>query len=141
MIRKAYKRNTRISRRAASAVEFALIAPLMISFTFGLIEFGRLMLVKQTATHATREGARVAVRPSADSAEVIQRVNEELALLAIEGATIELEPAIIETAAPGTLVNVRVRIDMASVSWIPGFFDFSGSQMVAETAMRRESTN
>ena len=67
------------SRLGASAVEFALIAPLMITFTFGLVELGRLMLVKQTATHATREGARIAVRPQADTGEVIERVTAEAA--------------------------------------------------------------
>ena len=129
------------SRLGASAVEFALIAPLMILFTFGLVELGRLMLVKQTATHATREGARIAVRPLADSNDVIERVNEELALLAIENATIETVPATLEDAEPGSQVTVRVRVDIASVSWIPGFFDFNATEIVAESSMRRESTN
>ena len=129
------------SRLGASAVEFALIAPLMILFTFGLVELGRLMLVKQTATHATREGARIAVRPLADSNDVIDRVNEELALLAIENATIETVPATLEDAEPGSQVTVRVRVDIASVSWIPGFFDFNATEIVAESSMRRESTN
>ncbi len=62
------KRNRKsASRLGASVIEFALIAPLMITFTFGLVELGRMMLVKQTATHATREGARLAVRPLANS--------------------------------------------------------------------------
>ena len=46
-------------RRRTAAVEFALIAPLMMIFTFGLVEIGRLSLVKQTAMHASREGARI----------------------------------------------------------------------------------
>ena len=129
------------SRLGASAIEFALIAPLMITFTFGLVELGRMMLVKQTATHATREGARIAIRPHADSNDVIERVNEELALLAIENATIEMEPAAIEDAEPGSQVTVRVRVDIASVSWIPGFFNFNDTEIVAESSMRRESTN
>ena len=129
------------SRLGASAIEFALIAPLMITFTFGLIEVGRLMLVKQTATHATREGARIAVRPLADRDDVIERVNEELSLLAIENATIETEPELLDNAEPGSQVTVRVRVDVASVSWIPGFFNFSATEIVAESSMRRESTN
>ena len=128
-------------RRGASAIEFALIAPLMIAFTFGLVEIGRIMLVKQTATHATREGARIAVRPTADSDDIIERVNEELALLAISDANVEVEPASIEEAEPGSQVTVRVRINIDSISWIPGFFDFETSDIVAESSMRRESTN
>jgi Flp pilus assembly protein TadG len=135
------KRFTTHNRRGASAIEFALIAPLMIAFTFGLVELGRIMLVKQTATHASREGARIAIRPTADSDDVLQRVNEELALLAISDATVEVEPSSFEEAEPGSQVTVRVRIDIASVSWIPGFFQFETSQIVAQSSMRRESTN
>ncbi len=113
----------------------------MILFTFGLIELGRMMLVKQTATHATREGARIAIRPTADRDEVIDRVNEELALLSIDNATVELVPNEIDQADPGSQVTVRVRIDIESVSWIPNYFDFSASQIVAESSMRRESTD
>lgn len=128
-------------RLAASAVEFALIAPLMMLFTFGLVEIGRLTLVKQTATHASREGARIAVRPTAATSDVVERVTSELALLQISNASIETVPQSIEEAAPGTEVTVRVRIDIASVSWIPGYFNFGTSQIVAQSSMRRESTN
>lgn len=134
-------RKSRCARIGASAVEFAMIAPLMLTFTFALVELGRLMLVKQTATHATREGARVAVRPLADSDEVVQRVNEELSLMGIEGATVEVVPALVQNAEPGTQVTVRVTVDIASVSWVPGYFDFSVGDIEAETSMRRESTN
>jgi hypothetical protein len=118
----------------------------MITFTFGLVELGRLMLVKQTATHATREGAtregaRVAVRPTADRDEVIDRVNQELALLSIQDATIEMEPELIEDAEPGSEVTIRVRVGIDSVSWVPGFFNFTANEIVAESSMRRESTN
>jgi Flp pilus assembly protein TadG len=129
-----------LGRRGSSAVEFAMIAPLMILFTFGLVEVGRLMLVKQTMTHATREGARVAVRPNADITEVTQRIRDELLTLAIEDPVIETEPASLELAEPGAAVTVRVRVGISSVSWIPGYFNFAVNDIVAETCMRREYT-
>lgn len=132
---------SKTNRRGTSAVEFAMIAPLMMLFTFGLIEIGRVMLVKQTATHASREAARVAVRPTADYQDVIDRATEELTVLGIEdAATVELEPSSLQDAAPGTSVTVRVLVDAASVSWVSSYFDFAFSQIVAESSMRREST-
>ena len=77
-MKKAIYQRLLTARRGSSAVEFAVIAPVMILFTFGLIEISRLMLVKQTITHATREGARVAVRPMGSLGEVTQIIQDEL---------------------------------------------------------------
>ncbi|QDT06125.1 TadE-like protein [Rubripirellula lacrimiformis] len=130
-----------VSRLGTAAVEFAIIAPLMITFTFGLVELGRITLVKQTATHATREGARIAIRPDANADQVIERVEEELSLMGIEGAIIETEPSLIEEAEMGSTVKVRVRLAISSISWVSNYFDFGDSELIAESSMRRESTN
>jgi Flp pilus assembly protein TadG len=127
-------------RAAVAAVEFAVIAPIMMLFTFGLIEMGRLMMVKNQAVQATREGARFAVRPNAESDDVIAIVNTSLRSMAINQATIELEPEILTNAVPGSFVTVRVRIDPNDVSWVPDFMEDSIPDMVVETVMRREST-
>jgi len=73
----------RKKRRGTAVVEFAVIAPLMMLFTFGLVETGRLLMVKSQAVQATREGARLAVVPTADSASVIAKVDETLQILFI----------------------------------------------------------
>jgi Flp pilus assembly protein TadG len=48
-------------RRAASAVEFAMVAPVMLIFILGLLEYARLMFMMQMLNNAAREGARYAV--------------------------------------------------------------------------------
>lgn len=50
-----------ISRRGASAVEFALILPILVMITFGIIEFGAYMFNQQIITNASREGARAGI--------------------------------------------------------------------------------
>uniref|UniRef100_UPI00356495C7 TadE family protein n=1 Tax=Novipirellula sp. TaxID=2795430 RepID=UPI00356495C7 len=107
----------------------------------GLVELGRMMLVKQTATHATREGARIAVRPTATTSDVVDRVNDELALMGIQNATVETVPASIETSTPSGIITVRVAIDISSITWVPGFLNLDATQIIAESSMRRESTN
>lgn len=48
-------------QRGASAVEFALIAPLLFFLLFAAIEMGLLYWANLTMQHAVREGARYAV--------------------------------------------------------------------------------
>lgn len=49
------------SEKGVSAVEFALIAPLLFALTFGIIEFALLLFDKAVVTNASREGARAAI--------------------------------------------------------------------------------
>ena len=49
------------SQKGASAVEFAIVLPLLIVITFGIIEFGMYIYNQQVITNASREGARVGI--------------------------------------------------------------------------------
>jgi len=46
--------------RGASAVEFALVLPILVLFVFGIIEFGLAFMQMQTIRGALREGGRAA---------------------------------------------------------------------------------
>lgn len=50
----------RSNDRGAAAVEFALVAPILLLLVFGLIDFGRMLNAKISITEAAREGARAA---------------------------------------------------------------------------------
>ena len=47
-----------LTESGASLVEFALVLPLLLVITFGIIEFGVMMYNQQVITNAAREGAR-----------------------------------------------------------------------------------
>jgi Flp pilus assembly protein TadG len=49
------------SQKGAAAVEFALVLPLLVVITFGIIEFGMLLFNQQVLTNASREGARAGI--------------------------------------------------------------------------------
>lgn len=66
---------TLTSQKGASAVEFALVLPLLMLITFGIIEFGLFMYNQQVITNSSREGAR---------AGIVSRVPARL----VEGPTI-----------------------------------------------------
>jgi hypothetical protein len=44
--------------KAQTMVEFALVFPLVLLITYGLIEFGRMIFIYTSVTSAAREGAR-----------------------------------------------------------------------------------
>lgn len=48
-------------QRGASAVEFALVAPIFFLLLFSVVDFGAMMWANLTMQHAVREGARYAV--------------------------------------------------------------------------------
>ncbi len=52
------------SQKSQGMVEFALIAPVILLLTFGIIDFGRGLYYYITLQQAANEGARVAVRAS-----------------------------------------------------------------------------
>jgi len=51
-------------QRSQGLTEFALIAPVLLLLTFGIIDFGRGLYMYITLQEAANEGARVAVRAS-----------------------------------------------------------------------------
>ena len=66
------------NKRGASAVEFALILPLLVCLLLGIVEFGLLMYNKAVITNASREGARAGIvfSPRPDEAAIKQVVSD-----------------------------------------------------------------
>lgn len=54
----------RIGERSQAMTEFALVAPVLLLLTFGILDFGRALYFYSGAGNAAREGARVATRAS-----------------------------------------------------------------------------
>lgn len=119
-------------------MEFALVAPLMILFTMGLIDIGRMTMVKQLLVNASREGARQASLPVATSAGVQSDVLQMLSNSGVTGS-VTLSPSNLTTAAAGSTVTVTVSADANSVSWMGSSMFMFGKNVTASTSMRRES--
>lgn len=58
MRNRSVRRSLSVSDRGATAVEFALVLPLLLVLVVGLIDFGRMGFVQVSVTSASREGAR-----------------------------------------------------------------------------------
>lgn len=134
------RRAKHCQRRGAAVVEFALVIPVMLVFTFGMIELSRMSMVKESLTQASREGARIGVRPTATIEAIRAGVAEELEILGLATAQVTVTPEVLSEAMPGDNVRVEVSIPFSDASWVPNFFEFSTSTIKSETVMRREST-
>lgn len=68
------KRVSWMSQNGATAVEFAIVLPLLVLLIFAMIEFGLYLFNRQVITNAAREGARfgVVARPVRYSNEQIR---------------------------------------------------------------------
>lgn len=129
----------RAKRRGAAAVEFALVAPLFFMLVMGMVEYGRMIMVQQVITNASREGARRAVLDNATTADVQSLVQDYLENGAVEGATVTVSPSPPSSAAAGDAVTVSVSIPFEDVSWLPGAFYLNETTLNADTVMCREN--
>jgi Flp pilus assembly protein TadG len=130
----------RSRRRGASAVEFALIAPILFLAIFlPMFEFGRTFMVSELITNAARCGCRLGVLPGNSNSAVTSAVNTNLSGQGISGATTTITvnggSADVSTAVQGDTIKVAVSIPYSKVSWIPGQFlgsaTITGSQTMA----------
>lgn len=121
-------------------MEFAVIAPVFLLFVFGMIEYGRMVMVQQVLTNASREGARQAVLDGATVTGVTATVNDYLTSASITGATTTVSPNPPTSAQFGDPVTVTVSVPFTSVSWLPSPMYLGGKTMTATTVMGREST-
>lgn len=73
--------NRHSSQRGAAAVEFALIASLLFTLLFGVIEMSRVLFYWNTATEATRLGARLAVVCDQNTSTIKNKMTAMLGVL------------------------------------------------------------
>ena len=125
-------------RRGAAVVEFAVVAPLLFALLFGMVEFGRMVMVQQTLTNASREGARRGILENASQTEVEQVVLNYLTSSSITGATVEISPPDLNSIGFGDPVTVTVSVDFQQVSWLGSPWFLAGTKLSGSSSMLGE---
>lgn len=120
-------------------MEFAAVAPVFFLLIFGLIEYGRMVMVQQVLTNASREGARQAVLDGATATGVAAAVTTYLTNAKISGQSVTINPADPSSAGYGASITVTVSVPFGSVSWLPTPMFLGGKTLTASTVMRREA--
>lgn len=113
-------------RRGATPVEFAIVAPLVLLFVFGFIEFGRYVMVQQSLTNGAREGCRKAVLATTTSEHVADAAVRGYWQSVIPGSSdvdkvrVSITPASLAGVSSGTPITIAVEVNSSTVSWLPG---------------------
>jgi Flp pilus assembly protein TadG len=125
------------NRRGVAAVEFALVVPIFLLLVFGIIEFGRVIMVQQVLVNASREGARRAVLETATADSVTKTVSEYLKAASVKvdkgDISVSPDPSSVTNHRP---ITVSVSVNFSDVSWMPPFL-YQGN-LEAATTMRSE---
>lgn len=126
------RRARRLRRRGATAVEFALVAPIVFLLFFGAIEIARLSFLHHTAENAAYEAARKAI--VAGGTEQNARAEATRLLEAVQaGNNVE-----VDVDEEVDRVAVEVRVPVADNSWGLGRFT-SGFNLVGRCTLSRET--
>jgi len=115
--------------RGASAVEFALIAPLLVLLVIGIIEFGHAFQVHGQLSAAAREGVR-AMALQNDPAAARAAVRQATSTLdpAVTDAQISITPAACPLTGGSTTVRLTIDYDMPFLTGFLGAgLDLSGT--------------
>ncbi len=128
-------------------VEFAIVAPVFLLFVFGMVEYGRMVMVQQILTNASREGARIAVLEGSTNSEVQDAVVDycDASRVNIDSSAVEIldqngNSLNLATAEFGDAVNVTVSVQFADVSWLPSPMYAGNRTLHASSVMRKESS-
>jgi Flp pilus assembly protein TadG len=106
--------------RGASAVEFALIVPLLLSLVLGIAEFGHAFQVQGTLSAAAREGVRVmALQDDPAAARAAVRTATSMLDPAVSDAQVDIEPASCPQTGGTQLVTLTITYPKP---YLTGFF-------------------
>jgi len=111
-------------RRGAAIVEFAVIAPVLVFLSLGMMEMGRGIMVKDNLTDAARVGCRTAIMPSATNTSVTSDINTSLTANNIAPSNVTVQILVdgvvkdVSAANTGSKISVMVSIPVSKLAWI-----------------------
>ena len=122
-------------RRGATLVEFAIVVPVVMLFTFAAIEFTRVISIRHSVDNAVYEAARLAMVPGGTAADAQNESGRLLAAMGISDYLVDITPAVLTNDSP--TVTVRISVPLDANSYLPQNF-FAGRTLRRELTLRRE---
>lgn len=130
-------KQTHHGRRAATAVEMAIVSPILFLFIFASVEFSRANMMRHTCGIAAAQGARQGIIPGANAKKCLEAALAELAIIGVTGAEVAISPSRIRES--DAEVTVTVTAPMARNGYIFSRF-LLGKSVTASVTLQRETT-
>jgi hypothetical protein len=119
-----------------SAVEFALIMPVLVLILMGVFDFGRAFYAYSVVANAAREGARVGIFSAATDAQIRAAVRQYwVGLGTVSDSSITISPA--EKRLSGELIEVAVRYEFVPITPVIDAFLPGGKIALASSSIMR----
>ena len=137
---------SRQMRTGGAVIEMVLVLPLLLMLSFGAVEYGYLLYVKNTLVGAAQNGVRAGVPASATNSSVTTAVSNTMTAAGLQssGYTVTTSPADVSTAAAGSSVQVTVSCTWGNIgvsplpTWLGGI---SSTKVVSGVAVMRKESN
>jgi len=115
---------SKTSERGAVAVEFALLAPVLVMLLLGIMEFGRAYNAQVTISSAAREGVRVMAIGNSPTAARTAAKNAAISLQpALSDTNITISPS---TCTTGAQMTFKITYNLSTMTGIAGPFPMEG---------------
>jgi Flp pilus assembly protein TadG len=115
---------SKISERGAVAVEFAILAPVLVMLLLGIMEFGRAYNAQATLSSAAREGVRVmAISNNATAARDAAKNAASGLQPALTDGNITITPT---SCTAGFQTTVKITYTLTTMTGIAGPFPMEG---------------
>ncbi|MBA5686222.1 TadE/TadG family type IV pilus assembly protein [Rugamonas apoptosis] len=127
----------RARQGGATAVEFAIVASVFLMLMIGMMEMGRMLYYWNTATEATRLGARVAAVCDVNDSIIKTKMHAMLDVLPTSAITVSYTPSLC-TVETCRYVTVSINSGVPIATYIP-FVPLALSLPALSTTLPRES--
>ena len=102
-------------RSGAAVVEMAIVLPLLLLLTMGLMEYGWMFIKVEQLNQVATQTARLSIRADVTTAEATAAANAKLASVGLSTARIVFSPGDISTAAPGSPISVDLTVPYSDI--------------------------
>ena len=123
-------------------MEFAIVAPLLFMMIFGILEFGRAIMVSNLLADAAREGCRLAAVQGKSTADVTATTTQLLKSRSVPNSTtirvwVNDVTADSSKAKSGDKIKVSVSVPVSAVTLVPTGGYLSGN-LTGQYTLNRE---